>query len=106
MVSLCCEQDAMAGFFVNFNLRVVWAHVALRTRAGKPRDGHRAGMPGMAWSAVADCAIGIGLTNGVTLSAATCNCCAPLEMRECVWRPLHVAGIELLGKADLLGRKT
>ena len=70
------EYDAVLGLPVDFNLRMIWSHMALPARGWQARDSNRTCVPGMARGAVADGAVLIGTANGMALFAPALNCIA------------------------------
>ena len=64
------EHNAVLGFVVDLDLRVVGAHVALSAGGGETGESDGTGVAGVAGGAVADGAIFIGLADGVALLAA------------------------------------
>src|SRR5262249_49475968 len=99
------EQHTVPRLLVNFNLRMVWSHVALRARPRQTRNGHRAGMSRVASSAISECSVGVRLADGMTLSATAGNRGRALELRNGIWRALHIARIVLFSGRHLLRRQ-
>ena len=97
------EHHAVLGLFVDFDLRMVRAHVALGAGAGQARDAHRAGVAGVASGAVADGAVGVGLAYAVALLAAAGHGRAALRLHERMRRTARAAGLIGFREIHLLG---
>ncbi len=95
----------MARFFVDFDLRMVGAHVALAASLRAARDSYGTDVAHVAGGAIADGAVVVGLADGVALDATTGDGRAAFELGECIGGALHVTGIELFAEGDLFGRE-
>src|ERR1051326_6711723 len=99
------EDDAVLGFFINFDLRMIGAHVALGAGAGKAGDPNRTGMTSVTVGAVADGAVGVGLAHAVTFLAAAGHGRSAFELDEGMWRTAGGGGLISFRKIYLLGRE-
>jgi hypothetical protein len=103
---LSLEHYAVLGFLVNFDLRMVGAHVALAASGWQARDPDRSRVPRMARDAVSDGTVGIRLTNAVTLLAAAGHGRCAFQLRKRMRRPARPAGLEGFREFHLFGRKS
>ena len=89
LASLGREHDAVLRFAIDFELRMVGAHVALA--AGRRQAGHlhRGGVARVAGGAGADRAVGVGLADGVAANAAGPDRGRALQRHQRVGRPPH-----------------
>src|SRR5215469_13329878 len=97
------KHHSMFGFFINFNLGMIWSHVALGASRGQTRELYRCRVARVARSASANRAIVVWSSDAVTLFTATDHCRAALERGERMRRAsLHASRLISFGKRDLL----
>src|SRR5262249_13723609 len=87
---------------VDLQLRMIGAHVTLAAGARQASNGHRGGVARVAGGAGADSAVGVGLADAVTLDAAAGDGRGAFAHGGRIRRTFAAAGVELLGKGDLL----
>src|SRR5215472_5480100 len=97
------EHDAVLRFFVNFDLRMVGTHVALRASGGQARDAHGSRVARVASGAIPDGSVGVGLSDAVALLASAGHGGGAFELHERMRRPARSAGLKGLRKFYLFG---
>src|SRR5579872_3891966 len=95
------EHDAVFRLVVDFDLRVIGPHVALRASRGQPSQCNGTGVSRVASRAGADGAVVVWLADCMALLATRLHCRATFCNDEGVWRPLGAARLKLLAERDL-----
>ena len=95
----------MLRLFVDFDLRMVRAHVALRASAGQPRNADRTGVPRVAGRAVSNGSVGIWFAHAVALLAAAGHGGSAFSLHERMRRPSRSSRLIGFGKIHLFRRE-
>ena len=103
---LCLKHHAVLGFVVNLDLRMVRAHMTLRTSAGQAGDSDRTGVPCMASGAVADGTVAVGLADAVALVATASHRGRSLRLHKRVRWPAASSRLICFRKIHLLGTES
>ena len=105
-VLLRLKHYAMLRFLVDFDLRMVGTHVALRAGAGQAGNANRTGVARMAGRAVANCAVGVWFAHAVALLAAAGHRRCALRLHKGMWRAPSASRLVGFRKIHLLRRKS